>query len=71
MQPQILREKEVREREGQEVIAETSPDREIFVQRKKQGQSKEKFGIKVSNLNDTQQNIHKQVEQDLHAQSQP
>lgn len=33
-QPQILRDREFREREGQEMIAEQSPERDIIVQRK-------------------------------------
>jgi hypothetical protein len=33
-QPQILRDREFREREGQEMIAEQSPERDVIVQRK-------------------------------------
>lgn len=55
-QPQILREKEFREREGdgaKELPAECSPERDLVVQRKKQTQkpNKESFGIKLNNLN--------------------
>jgi hypothetical protein len=52
-QPQILREKEFREREGLEIPAECSPDRDVIAQRKKpiHKQNLESFGIKLSNLN--------------------
>lgn len=51
-QPQILREREFREREGQEIPAEQSPEREIVVQRKSQKPNKESFGIKLNNFNE-------------------
>jgi len=54
--PQIIREKDAREREGdgaKEIPAEFSPERDILVQRKKQIQkpNTESFGIKLNNLN--------------------
>lgn len=50
-QPQILRDREFREREGQELIAEQSPERDIIVQRKAPKAPKE-YPFKIQNVNE-------------------
>jgi hypothetical protein len=52
-QPQIIREKEIREREGIEIPTEYSPDRDVIALRKNpiKKQNQESFGIKLNNLN--------------------
>jgi hypothetical protein len=50
LQPSIIR--EFREREGNETVAEQSPERQVTISRKK-AQNPETFGIKINNLNPT------------------
>ena len=51
LQPSIIR--EFREREGEEIVAEQSPERQVTISRKKASKNPEPFGIKINNLNPT------------------